>query len=324
MTRLKILAACALALAIFVPVVPTSAVADTVVSQLRVEADYQALDPGTSYASATARVFSSQSPGCSGTDRQKVKRATALGVLEYAGDVNDRVDPLRAQSFASQPGLFVCQIGPFSNDQSDFDPVWLYRVNHEEPTIGADQFELARGDEVLWYFADFASGVNTGRELALDAPARARPDEKVRVKVVSYNGDGDRKRPAGVEIVDVEGSETVATTNGDGEAKVRVDEGVTRLRAIKGDDIPSAPVDVCASNDSGDCPKRRGETFVGSDRDDEIDGTKGADDVRARGGDDSVDVEGGERDEVDCGGGKDDVVADREDRVAGDCEDVKD
>ena len=324
MTRLNILAACALALAIFVPVVPTSAVADTVVSQLRVEANYEALDAGTNYSSANALVHSSESPACDGNDQSKVKRATALGVLEYAGDVNERVDPVRAQGFASQPGLFVCQIGAFTNDQSDFDPVWLYKVNHEEPSVGADQFELDRGDEVLWYFADFASGVNTGRELTLNAPARARPDEKVRVKVVSFDGDGDRKRPGGVGIVDAESGETVAATNGDGRAKVRVDEGVTRLRAIKGDDIPSAPVDVCASDDSGDCPKRRGETFVGSDRDDEIDGTKGADDVRARGGDDSVDVEGGERDEVDCGGGKDDVVADRKDRVAGDCEDVKD
>jgi hypothetical protein len=148
---------------------------------------------------------------------------------------------------------------------------------------------------------------NTGDELALQARARAKPDSTVAVRVWAYDATGKRTPAAGAAV----GGET---TDAQGRATVDAPaKGTLKLRAERGADIPSARLSVCVTAKGG-CPARRGKKIVGSARADRVKGTKGPD---------TIAVKGGGRDSVRCGAGRDRVSADRNDRVARDCEVVK-
>lgn len=306
-------AACALALLLLAP---ASAMAKPVVADLRVEAD-EALSAGVSYVTDTARIPTDTSKGCDGSGKTvKIPGPTALGLLNSALPFNEDLRPLSVSDKFSF-GLFVCGIGDFTGDDDSF---WLYKVNHRAPEVGADQFELERGDQVLWYFQDLGSNLNTGDELVLFAPGRAKPGNDVKVTVYAYSFDGKRERAEGVTVAS---KDDTAKTDARGEARIDIlREGRVFLRATRTGDIPSAPRRVCANADLSKCPKRFGERIIGTKRGDEIAGTRGADVVLARGGDDRVNVRGGGPDQVDCGKGRDRVRVDRRDTVDTSCERV--
>ncbi len=313
---LRVLTTSAAAGALFLAA-PLAAPAKPAVSELRVEAGGQALAPGHRYVTNNVRLATDTTPACGGTGKPvTVKGPTAVGIVEDARRVQAALRPYRV-SDKFDFGLLVCGIGEFIGSDTAF---WLYKVDHLAPEVGGDQFKLEDGDEVLWYFQDTDRGINTGEELDLRAPARARPGEPFTVTAFRYDAAGKRRRAAGAEIAI---GQNVATTDAEGRATIGAgDAGTLTLRATRGADIASEPVDVCVNAVLGKCPAVRGERIYGRGAADVITGTRGADEVRARGGDDTIEVRGNERDRVSCGAGDDTVSADRRDRVARDCETV--
>jgi hypothetical protein len=306
------LAACAL----LVGAPGVASAAPPVISKLRVEARGQALSPGVFYVNNTARL-ATRSSECSGTGQtQTVRGPSAIGVVDYAQETNRTLAPY----FVSDQfdfGLIVCRIG--NAGAFNANEAWLYKVNHKAAQVGGDQFPLSRGDRVLWYFADFATGANTGDELELRAPARVQPNSPFTVTAIAYNGEGVARPAAGATIA---GGATAAVTKQDGTAQVTLpNEGRTKLRASRPpNDIPAAPTTVCVNATLSRCPERRGEFIVGTDRPEPIVGTVAPDLVYARAGDDQVDVRNGGADAVSCGPGNDNVLAGGLDRLGADCE----
>ncbi len=104
--------------------------------------------------------------------------------------------------------------------------------------------------------------------------------------------------------------------------------GVAQLAATRGTDIPSEVLDTCVGPESNSCPTQRGKRIVGSPEGDKIKGTSGLDEIRSRGGDDTVDVRKGGADTVNCGTGRDTVLIKRATAgdglvIKGSCETVR-
>lgn len=310
------LAACVIA----VPAASTAAAA-TVPADLRVEAVGDTdLSHGWTYFSDTAKITSDKSEACGGKgESHTLEGATALGLLDFARAHNDRLDPLRV-SDEFDFGLLVCGIGSFVADESE-SKFWTYKVNHVAPEVGADQYSLKPGDEVLWVYANYATGANSGNELELAAPGTVEPGESFEVKVSQYDFAGTKSPAAGARVQVLGGEEVV--TDEEGKAQVTLD-GKRKspvLRAYRGTDIPSRGVRVCVDR----CQKVYKERFFGTRQRDVIE-AKGnfAELVKAGAGRDKIDVSGDSfSDRVICGGGRDTVVADAADRIARNCEKVR-
>lgn len=271
------------------------------------------------YLTDTTSVSTQENRGCGGSgDRRRLPGKTALGALVDAGRVNQLVAPVGV-SDQFDFGLFVCGIGgDYGNGESSF---WLYRVNHVAAQVGSESFKVRRGDDVLWYLSDTARNRNTGDELELVAPARARTGQQFSVTVYAYDLAGVRTPAAGVRVT---GGTTPVTTDASGAAAVTVaEDGDARLRASLAPNIPDAPVKVCVAASLSDCPAERVDKLYGSRRAERIRGTRGRDVVAAAGGRDVVLVRGGGADFVSCGGGRDFVRAGRLDTVQRDCEVVR-
>lgn len=309
--RLALSACAAVALA-----APSSAAAAEL-ADLHVEANGRALVPGLSFETGTTNIRTSKfGPGCNGTgDRRRLKGATAMGALIDAAAVRPALRPLRI-SDEFDFGLLVCGVAKaLSSGAGSF---WLYKVNHVSPEVGGDQLEIDSGDEVLWYFSDSERGRNTGDELDILAPVRARAGKDLRVRVVSYDAAG-RRKPAARAKVSFGRQEVAADRRGVATLRTR-GAGELRLRARRGKDIPSPIARVCVAETLRRCSPVRGKRIFGATRRDVLRGTKGPDVINAGGGNDRIDVRGGRRDVVRCGRGRDRVRATRADRVARDCE----
>ena len=92
----------------------------------------------------------------------------------------------------------MCRIGDYRGVAAN--DAWLYKVNHKRPPVGGDRYRVRRGDEVLWSFANFGTGRNTGDELKLHTPARVRPNQPFQVSAVGYTRDGQVAPAAGVQV----------------------------------------------------------------------------------------------------------------------------
>jgi hypothetical protein len=291
--------------------------AKPVTAALRVEAAGKALETGNSYVTDTATVKTDTRPACGGTGNTKtISGATAMGLLPSSAAVNPRLRPLGISDKFSF-GLVVCGVGQYVGFGTE--SFWLYKVNHKSPEVGGDQYKLKAADDVLWFFQDTKSGANTGDELVLDAPARAKIGQQFTVTVLAYDFNGVAKPAAGAAVA---GSGVKATTDAQGKAKLTITRASDlRLRATRGNDIASNQPSVCIGTNAS-CPAVRGKTIVGQDVADTIKGTSGPDRVNARGGADRINVRGGGTDLVGCGKGKDVVIADKRDAIGKDCEKV--
>jgi hypothetical protein len=157
---------------------------------LHVEAAGKALDTGTTYATDTAKIKTDTRAACGGSGNVKtISGPTALGILATAAPKNPLLRPLGVSDKFSF-GLTVCGIGKYVGFEST--SFWLYKVNHKSPEVGADQYALKRGDSVLWFFQDTATKVNTGDELALQAPSKATAGKAIKVTVWAYDMNGRR------------------------------------------------------------------------------------------------------------------------------------
>jgi hypothetical protein len=285
-------------------------------SDLRVETGGSPLVGGT-YVTDTVRIKTDRREACGGSgDVKTVEGPTALGLLSDGARVHRALRPIGV-SDQFDFGLFVCGVGSFVGSDSAF---WLYKVDHLAPEVGADQLVLKGREEVLWYFSDAGRNVNTGDELVLKAPARARPGRPFDITVWAYDSKGARRPAADAQVT----GDGIVSTDANGKAQMVLDSrGTARLRAERGADIPSAIVRVCVDSVLSRCPARRGRLIFGTPGGDRIVGSAGPDRVSAFGGADRIAVRGGGRDRVRCGSGRDRVRADRSDRVGRDCELVR-
>lgn len=284
------------------------------VSDLRVEAGGRTLTDAAFTTETESLATDTTKPACGGTGQTKTLAAsTALGLLATAADRRSVLRPLRISDKFSF-GLLVCGVGGFTSTDSGF---WLYKVNHVAPEVGGEAFKITAGDRVLWYFQNTAAKSNTGDELDLAAPARARKGSEVAVTVSSYSGSGARRPAAGARVLF--GSRPV-TADASGVAKATLSRSTT-VRAVRGGDIPSAPLKVCVAAKLRDCPSARGKAIFGGTAGDRLRGTAGPDVIRSGSGNDRIDVRGGSADRVRCGRGRHDRVRlGKGDRVARDCE----
>jgi hypothetical protein len=307
--RDRFLIAAALAL-LAIPAFAAAAKA-TPVFELRVESTQGTLEPGTFYASRRGGIPAGQETAAGscarGSGRHVIPGRTAMSLLGAAARASASLRPVWVVE--DEFGRRVCRVDRFLERDTPFTG-WLFRVNHEAPPMAADLSELGRGDQVLWVFANFGTGENTGDELVLRAPVRAQPGP-VDVRVGAFAFDGS-KAPAPDGTV-VTGGASPATTVG-GVATVTLTPGTQVLRAVgpgsAPDEIPSNRLSACAATQVEDCPATRGRRVVGSNRADRLRGRGGPDRIRSRGGRDRIYVRGGGSDRVDCGKGRDRVIAD--------------
>jgi hypothetical protein len=271
----------------------------------------------------TVKIKTDPDAECFGTgtggsgDRVRVRGATALGAVRdgLASDRDLRPLSVTDEFLDDGFGLGVCGIGGFESAGSSF---WYLKRNHVGAQVSGSQLRVHNGDDVLWYLTPTFPAAT---ELALRAPARARPGVPYQVTVRSYEDDGTRDPVAGASVTG-----GASPTDAAGHTMVTSPtEGTDALRATHGSDIPSNTVKVCVDPDLSQCPNAHGKRIFGSDSGDEIDGTRGGDRIAARGGGDVVDIRSGGPDRVRCGGGRDRVIVksgDHDDKIGSSCERV--
>ena len=302
---------------------PAQAGAKTALVELRVEGPGETLDPGTWYVTGNERIRKSKpSDACNRTKgRIRVAGPTPLALVQTGANSNRDLRQVRVRR--DEAGLFVCEIGsilgrPFS-DPAGFAG-WSYYENYVFGSAAADQLTLRDDDQILWVFSDFGAGTpaNTGPALELKR-VPARTEGTFTARVVEHVFDGSTN-PA--PAATIEGAESVNEL-GNGRYEVTVGNGFTTLRATRGLDIASNQVETCSKAKLAKCPRAHGRTIVGSDRGDELKGTRGFDDISSGRGADEIDLRQRGKDRVDCGPGDDVVLikrGDGDDRIARDCE----
>jgi hypothetical protein len=256
-----------------------------------------------------------QGTGGSG-DRVKLNGSTALGAIKDALPRTPDLRPLSVtDAFAGQGfGLGVCGVGGFASHGNAY---WYVKRNHVGAQVSGSQLKVRQGDDVLWYRTP---GFPPPAELALQAPARAKPNRPFRVTVRWYADDGTRHAARGASV-----TRASAPTDAAGHTMVTAAAGTHVLRATDSPAIPSNSVAVCVAADRSICPGAHGRRILGSDRADQIRGTRGWDSIWARRGGDEIDLRSGGRDRVRCGSGRDRVILNREDRddqISASCERV--
>jgi hypothetical protein len=248
-----------------------------------------------------------------------------LGAIWEAAQVEPALQPVRISdaNYADFGSLGVCQIN------TGTPPGFFFlKANHQALQVGADQFPLQGGENLLAYRTpdDFTAD----EELDLTAPVRTAPGLPVIVNVRAYTTTV-ASRPGATVL----GAGSPVQTDVNGNATVSFPAPGTYQLTAAGDynDIPSPTLSVCvAAQPDRDCPAERGREILGSDEAEGIKGTDGNDLIRPRGGNDGVKAGGGNdqiiangggRDRIFCGGGTDIVVRDAKDRVSKSCEKVR-
>ena len=303
--------------------VPLTASAATPLVELRVEGPTQTLDSGTWYVTGTERIRKSKpADDCERTDgRIRIPGPTALGLVETGAAFNSDLNQVRIRR--DEAGIFVCEIGSILG-RSFSDPAgfagWSYYSEYVFGSEAADLVDVGNGDKILWVFSDFGvSPANTGSVLELKRVPARDADGEFEVRVVEHSFDGSANPAPGATI---EGAGSVNELD-NGLYRVTVDSGFTELRATRGLDVDSNHVETCFKQRISRCPRAHGRTIVGSDRADDLPGTRGFDTIKAGGGGDTIDLRKGGRDKVRCGSGNDLVLLDRGDRddnIAANCE----
>jgi uncharacterized protein DUF4430/hemolysin type calcium-binding protein len=253
--------------------------------------------------------------------RYKMDGANALGIVKDALASDRALDPLvLSDAFVDDGfGLGVCAIGGFTTVGSSY---WDLVVNHVASSTGASLTPVHNGDRILWYFTSGNEPISGPRELALSAPAAARPGKPFTVKVTRYTSAGKASPAGGVTVT--AGGESIGKTGSDGELTATLQDSATLEADGTPNDVPSNRVHVCVG--SGQCAGAHGKVIYGSEHADRIRGTRGPDRIKARGGGDVVNLRSGGEDRVNCGGGRDQVIVDsgdRNDHIASSCERVE-
>ena len=260
--------------------------------------------------------------GSPSTDkRYRMDGANALGIVKDGLASDPALRPLvLTDAFVDDGfGLGVCTIGGFETVGASY---WDLVVDHVASSAGAGLTPVHDGDQILWYFTSGDEPVSGPRELAMNAPAQARPGSPFTVKVTRYTSAGKASPAAGVTVT--ADGKSIGRTGSDGRLTATLPDSATLQADGTANDVPSNRVRVCIG--SGRCPGAHGRVIYGSEHGDGIKGTRGPDRITARGGSDVVNLRSGGRDRVNCGGGRDEVIVDsgdRNDHIAPSCERTK-
>jgi hypothetical protein len=254
----RLVAACALALALFAAVAinatgaTTTAAGKGALVYLRVVGKGGKVLTEENLLATTTAIKTSPKATCFGAGTGgsgksvTVKGATPLGALAQASKSTASLRPLLVTD-AFDFGLGICGVG---SSKVSGKASWYLKVNHKGATVGGDAIKLKAGDQVLW---DLAPSYPYPNELALEAPPSADSGVPFTVHVFSYDEKGKRKPVAGAKI---SGIPNGPVTGADGSATVTLNPATTDyevLGATHGKDIPAAaaPVYVCVG---GPCP----------------------------------------------------------------------
>jgi hypothetical protein len=93
-----------------------------------------------------------------------VTASNALDALEQASLLGEFYYHVTQTGF----GPYVDQVGRYGGTNSSG---WVFKVDDKSPPVGADKVQLADGDHVLWYYADFGP---TGGPPTLSVKASAK------------------------------------------------------------------------------------------------------------------------------------------------------
>lgn len=283
------------------------------------------------YVPSTTTIKTYSGPDCFSAANQssgqsyKQNSPNMLGAIWEAAQAEPALQPVRISdaNYADFGSLGICQIN------AGTPPGFFFlKANHQALEVGADQFPVQGGEDLLAYRTpdDFTAD----EELDLTAPVRISPGVPAIVNVRSYTTTV-AARPGAT----VQGAGSPVQTDGSGNVTVSFPAPGSYELTATGDynDIPSQTVSVCvAAQPERACPAERGREILGSDEAEGIKGTDGDDLIRPRGGKDGVKAgagndlivaNGGGRDRIFCGGGTDIVVRDAKDRVSKSCEKVR-
>ncbi len=116
-------------------------------------------------AAATVKVrVEGKSQTLFGPSEVTVTATNALDALEQASLLGEFYYHVTQSSF----GPYIDQVGRYGGSASSG---WVFKVDDKSPPVGADKVQLADGDHVLWYYADFGP---TGGPPTLSVKAAGR------------------------------------------------------------------------------------------------------------------------------------------------------
>jgi len=115
-----------------------------------------------------------------------VNATTPLEALEQASLAGEFYYHITRTSF----GPYVDQIGRYGASASSG---WVFKVDDKSPPVGADQVQLANGDRVLWYYADFGA---TGGPPTLSL----KPTKQGCYTVHAFDDNGGTATVTGVQL----------------------------------------------------------------------------------------------------------------------------
>jgi hypothetical protein len=150
----------------------------------------------------------------------------ALEVVRDAADICGFTYSIDQLSF----GPYLSAIG---GDVAEGMIGWMYRVNHDSPSVGAGDYVLKSGDEVLWYYGDFAW---TLLRITLSDTEITEGESDPTAIVESYEGNVWSKVSGATVVV----GNSSYTTNTSGEVVLTPSDGVYDVYAIKDGHIRSA------------------------------------------------------------------------------------
>jgi hypothetical protein len=243
LTPSRLLAACALVLAMSLPFAAGAAAAGFTANLRVVGAGNKVLAEKT-VKTADTLVKTSPKALCFGANAggsgkaAMIEGGTALGLLASAAVSTDPLRPLLVSDHFSF-GLALCGVG---RSIASGESSWFFKVNHKVPSVGGDHAKIKAGDEVLW---DLAPSYPYPDELALSAPENATAGTAFKVHVWAYDETGKRTPVKGAEVTGA-----AEATAADGTTTVLLAKP-TKLIATDEADIPSARVAVCVG---GKCP----------------------------------------------------------------------
>jgi len=168
-----------------------------------------------------------------------VEAATAMDVVINAADSCGYTYVIEELSF----GLFMRNI---NDEEPEGLAGWLYRVNLELPNVGAANYELAEGDEVLWYYAEFEN--EPLRLTIIEEKDLYSVGESVEGIVESFDGVNWNN----VVEADVLMNGSSVLTNSGGLFEIEISEsGVFGIRAEKDEFVRSDSSTIIAGDASG-------------------------------------------------------------------------
>ncbi len=163
----------------------------------------------------------------------KIQAQTAIDVVKKAAAGCGFTYEIQNTSF----GPYLTRIG---NDKAEGLNGWLYRVNWALPSVGAADYKLSQGDEVLWYYGEFEW--QPLRIQLSDSKSAYLPGEKVSGKVEVFFNE---KQWNSVSEATVLMNGTDKKTTSDGFFEFFLSQGgVFELRAEKEKSIRSDSISI--------------------------------------------------------------------------------